>query len=763
MSGKTSQAKLHISNQELATRWDIPLKSVSEVKDIYALNGIYPLTEELLHISTSFDTFLTEVQEISNDYLQKAERRSKQIEKHHQQQDETYMSSAEVTKFLGITKSELDFAKFRGLLKKRVREQFLRTCIESLDPVAFRKELTLEFAKAQAENKNKQQKAEQGFVKDIETRKREIYDHVAVNVRDRNSTPLSTTFYYGPTNSGKTYQALQNLCAEYETDSEGIYVYAGPLRMLAFEVYQKLVDRYGEEEVGFITGEESINPEARLIAVTTEMAPMQGASLVLDEAHWIADENRGDHWTQLLVGGRYDNFHIAAAAEAAETLEILMADSYQIFRNTYTRRTEISYEGGILLEDIPAKTAVVCFTKKMVYAVAKELSVRGHKVGVLYGALPITTRKQQIDMFINGDYDIIVTTDVIGHGINLPIDNVVFAQTEKFDGVQRRELHRWETAQIAGRAGRFGLSEKGRVYVVRGIDWLKPKEQIVYEGTLCAGGKLPADLDIKEAVLAPRLMDLGLGYEDQIWLNYALKVWQEKAVASLEGKNIRPSTLRDPFDNLSYIADYLKYYLNPWESPGSMISVDGKQVYDARKLSYRWEIGIEDLWSLVTGPFDSKIGVIPVIATWLTAPDKEYSTVVRSFFTEIERMKKTDIVDILETSVRKISELKMAGLIFGVDGKIGGLRISLLDNVEKHMVERIGMLLPDNLENTSSGKCIHCGKKIEPQYEKCLKCVNLVAPERKTGVEKPGKFKQNRNFSSSKSRTNKEWRGRVRA
>lgn len=763
MSGKISNEKLHISNQELADRWGIPLKSVSEVKDIYALNGIYPLTEDILNISTSFDTFLEEVQNISAVYMAKVTVKAKQIEKKQQREDLTHMSSAEVIKYLNITKNELDFCKFRGLLKKKVHAQFLRAQIEEIDPVNFREILDQEYENFRLEfKKGKEETLPDVPLKNMDARKKAIHDNVVVNVRDRNSTPLSTTFYYGPTNSGKTYQALQNLCAEYELDSEGIYVYAGPLRMLAYEVYQKLVARYGEEEVGFITGEESINPEARLIAVTTEMAPMEGASLVLDEAHWIADENRGDHWTQLLVGGKYDNFHIASAAEAAETLESLMADSYQIFRNTYTRRTEISYEGGILLEDIPAKTAVVCFTKKMVYAVAGELAKRGQKVGVLYGALPIATRKQQIDLFINGDYDIIVTTDVIGHGINLPIDNVVFAQTEKFDGVQRRELHRWETAQIAGRAGRFGLSEKGKVFVVRGIDWLKPKEQIVYEGTLCAAGQLPADLDIREAVLAPRFIDLGLGDDEQIWLTYALKSWQEKALSVLEGKNIRPSTLRDPFENIAYIADYLKYYLNPWDAPGSMIEVDGKQVRDARKLSYQWDIKIENLWSLVTGPFDSKLGVIAVLATWLTSADKENSTVVRSFFNDIERLKKTDNVDTLESSVRKISELKMAGLIFGTDGKIGGLRISRLDDVEKHMIERINYLLPDNIEKTSSGKCLHCGKTIEPQYDKCLKCVNLVDTTRSLKGENFQKGKAGK-FSSGKSWSNKERRGKVRA
>ena len=733
MSVRNSNSNLHISNQELSFRWNIPVSAVTEVKERYALNGIYPLTDEILDISTSFESFMDEVKLIADEFKEVALERQKKNQKYQENLDAHFITQAEVMKYFGITKAELEFAKRKGMLLKHGKERFVRARIEKINAKDFKDALTNMMSTQQ----KKFIPSSTSEVQSLFEQKREIHNNVRVNVRDRYSTPLSTTFYYGPTNSGKTYQALENLCAEYELDSEGIYVYAGPLRMLAFEVYQKLVARYGEEEVGFITGEEAINPEARLIAVTTEMAPMEGSSIVLDEAHWIADESRGDHWTQLLVGGRYDSFHIAAAAEAGETLEKLMADSYQIFRNTYTRRTEISYEGGIFLEDIPAKTAVVCFTKKMVYAVAKELSVRGHKVGVLYGALPIATRKHQIDLFIAGEYDIIVTTDVIGHGINLPIDNVVFAHTEKFDGVKKRELRRWETAQIAGRAGRFGLSEKGRVYVAKGIGWLNANEQTVSEGTLCAAGKLPADLDIKEAVLAPRLIDLGLDEKGQIWLNYALSAWQEKAAEALAGKNIRPSTLKTTFDNLGFLSNYLKYYLNPWESHGSVSYVDGKPIQDARKRSYNWELTVEDLWSLVTGPFDSKTGVVPVIATWLTRPDKERSSIVRSFFEEIERTKTTDVVDVLEVSVQRISELKMAVVVFGSDNKIGTLRCSRLDPLEKEIVSRINLILQDSIENSTHGQCSKCGKNIEPKYDSCLKCVDTVVSRKKTTLTFP--------------------------
>lgn len=744
--------QVHISNKELADRWGIPAPSVSEVKDAYMLNDIYPLTMEMVEDATDYPDFLENAHRISAKFMVGYYQRRQETEAQEQRNRELFMTTEEVMKHFGLSRDDLIIAKSariipqRRAVKHRPVMRYMREDLAKLDIEEVHLKVKALKHKAHFRNEN----ASLESPRDIEELKREIHDGVRVNVRDRNEVPLSTTFYFGPTNSGKTYHALENLCAEYELDSEGIYVYAGPLRMLAFEVYKKLVARYGEEEVGFITGEESINPEARLIAVTTEMAPMEGASIVLDEAHWIADESRGDHWTQLLVGGKYQCFHIASAEEAAPTLEELMADSYQVFKNVYKRRTEIAYEGTITLEDIPKKTAVVCFSKKTVYATAKELSDRGHKVGVLYGALPLATRQQQIDLFISGAYDIIVTTDVIGHGINLPIDNVVFVQTEKFDGVKRRDLRRWETAQIAGRAGRFGLSEKGRVYVARGLSWMNADEKIVSEGVLCAAGKLGADLDIREAMIAPRLMDLGLADNEAIWLTYALKSWQEKATVALAGKSIRPSSLRSSLENLEFLANHLKYFLNPWEKKGDSVVVNGTEVKDMRQRSHKWQIALPDLWCLVTGPFDPRTGVVQVLADWLMEEDRQRSAKVKNFFNEIKNSGSSANIDVLEASVKKISELKMAAVIFGENGKLGYLKIALLAPEEEKIVARLGSLLQDNIENTSHGRCSRCGKSVAPHITSCSQCAH-PEPQKTNSVYGSTRYSHARS-KSSKSR-----------
>lgn len=531
-------------------------------------------------------------------------------------------------------------------------------------------------------------------MQDIETKKKSVDDNVRTLVRDRGERPLSSDFYYGPTNSGKTYHALEALCTEYEHNPSGTYVYAGPLRMLALEVYEKLVAKYGIESVGLITGEEQINPMAPMLSTTTEMAPQEGDAIVIDESHWIADESRGNSWTRLLMTGKYEKFHIVSAEEAGPILESLMKDSQRITRHNYKRKTDISYKGNISLRNVPSRSAIICFSKKKVYEVALLLEKQGIKAGVLYGALPPSVRKQQIALFIAGEYDVIVTTDVIGHGINLPIDNVVFTQTNKFDGREVRSLKRWEIAQIAGRAGRFGLSTEGSVYTVKLPKYFVSPE-LVEEGVLCAKGKMETDLGIEEAVLKPRLSDLGLLDTDSIWLTYALTAWQSKAMDIKE--LVCPASLDDVNENIGHIADYLKCYINPWDSAGGVIKVNGKDYIDARKKDHDWALALKDLWTIANGPYDAETGVLKVISTWLVSKD---NTIISAFFQGIERSQKSSDIDILEHAAHQLTELKMAAVMFSVGDRLGSLQVRKLAPLEEKIVMKIGkLLIKQNVDN----------------------------------------------------------------
>lgn len=379
-----------------------------------------------------------------------------------------------------------------------------------------------------------------------------VEDHVAVQTsaspctlgapevkifnRSRTVNDISVAFRVGPTNSGKTFTALENLFSAFEADPTGRYVYAGPLRMLAFEVYGKMVERFGAENVGFLTGDAQINPEAALIACTVEMTPESGQMIVLDEAHWCIQQSRGDRWTHLMTQGSFQHFEVICSAEAVEIIEPLFQNVTDLQVHRYERRTPLVYGGAISLDDIPPSSAVVCFSRKRVFQMAEMLRLKGHQPGVLYGALPLETRKDQVRRFLSGEYDVMVVTDVIGHGVNLPIDNVIFAETVKFDGISRRKLLTWEGGQIAGRAGRFGLSERGTVYLATGASMFSKDADSVRRFVDVASGATASDLPVIKPAVAPLYEELALSLHRGACVSEALMCWEERA---LQDENLR--------------------------------------------------------------------------------------------------------------------------------------------------------------------------------------------------------------------------------
>lgn len=555
------------------------------------------------------------------------------------------------------------------------------------------------------------------------TEQARVRENIRVGVRDRSSAPEYVALHLGPTNSGKTYNALENLCEEYEKNPYGTYVYSGPLRMLAFEVYEKLSERFGRENVGFITGEEAINPNAAILATTVEMAPEEGDVLIVDEAHWVIDEDRGHYWTKLMLGGKYKRIHVIAAREVKDDLIPLLEDAWALESFEYERRTGITYEGSLPLEKIPAKTAVVCFSRKSVYAMASALQQAGKKVGVLYGALPLYARKEQIQDFIAGKFDIIVTTDVIGHGINLPIDNVVFAETEKYDGKIRRDLQSWEAGQIAGRAGRFGLSDKGRVYTITGRKWFSKDSDLVKQGVAVASGKAPSDLKVDKPLVAPKFGDLGLLDTDQIHLNFALEAWREIATDVLAERSIKPSTLETARGNLASVAESVDCYVNMDDA--------GRKVYSPSGGSYTlkrdnaWNIPVISLWQIVSGPFDAESPVLEAAAKWLHQGARADSALMHDCFTvHVAKADNSDLQS-LEMAAKANSEMKMIALMFADEGgKLGNFPVEKLRQAEITLNQRIVKLLADAIKNDDFGSCEQCGKECTPWFKFCDPCFN---------------------------------------
>lgn len=267
--------------------------------------------------------------------------------------------------------------------------------------------------------------------------------------------------HIGPTNSGKTFQALERL------KSAGDGVYLGPLRLLALEVYEKM------KEFGvactMLTGQECIAEEnSRVTASTVEMADFYKIYdiAVIDEAQMTADPERGHCWTKAILGLQASEIHVCMSPAAEQVVRHLIEickDDWEVHR--YERKTALVCEDTPFRfpEDVREGDALVVFSKKSVLDVAGRLEERGIEASVIYGSLPPEIRRRQMQLFTSGQTKVVVATDAIGMGLNLPVRRIVFIQTEKFDGIERRGLKIPEIRQIAGRAGRYGLYDTGYV------------------------------------------------------------------------------------------------------------------------------------------------------------------------------------------------------------------------------------------------------------------------------------------------------------
>ena len=272
--------------------------------------------------------------------------------------------------------------------------------------------------------------------------------------------------HIGPTNSGKTYQALQRLRQAYR----GIYL--GPLRLLALEVYDRMMT--SGIPCSMITGEEAIRtPGSFVQASTVEILDIRDTYdiAVIDEAQMMADENRGSFWTRAILGIRAEEIHVCCSGTAENLLVRMIqrcGDTYDIVRHERNTKLEFIPKRYDMSKDVEQGDALIAFSKKNVLAIAATLEGRGIKASVIYGNLPPQTRQEQVRLFTEGVNQVVVATDAIGMGINLPIRRVVFMNSMKFDGTDKRRLEAEEIRQIAGRAGRYGYYDIG--YVQSAVD-----------------------------------------------------------------------------------------------------------------------------------------------------------------------------------------------------------------------------------------------------------------------------------------------------
>lgn len=254
----------------------------------------------------------------------------------------------------------------------------------------------------------------------------------------------------GPTNTGKTHLAVERMLA-HGTGMIGL-----PLRLLAREIYDRMVREKGEKACALITGEERIKPEgARYFACTVEAMPVSEPVdfLAVDEIQLSTDPDRGHVFTDRILHAR--GIHETMLLGAETMRPALQALDLDIDSERRERFSHLSYAGPIKITKLPKRSAVVAFSAEEVYAIAELLKRQRGGCAVIMGALSPRTRNAQVALYQSGEVDYIVATDAIGMGLNLDVGHIAFASRRKFDGRQRRFLRPDELAQIAGRAGRF--------------------------------------------------------------------------------------------------------------------------------------------------------------------------------------------------------------------------------------------------------------------------------------------------------------------
>jgi len=257
------------------------------------------------------------------------------------------------------------------------------------------------------------------------------------------------TAILGPTNTGKTHLAIERMLGH----KSGMI--GQPLRLLAREVYDRIIKRVRPSEVALLTGEEKIlPPQARYFICTTESMPWEQDVdfLAIDEIQLAADRDRGHIFTDRLFRARGGEETMFLGSETARPLIKRLVPDARI--TTRPRLSVLAHAGHKKLTKLPRRTAIVDFSADKVYAIAELIRRQRGGAAVVMGALSPRTRNAQVELYQNGDVDYLIATDAIGMGLNMDVDHVAFASTAKFDGSRHRPLHVAELAQIAGRAGR---------------------------------------------------------------------------------------------------------------------------------------------------------------------------------------------------------------------------------------------------------------------------------------------------------------------
>lgn len=549
----------------------------------------------------------------------------------------------------------------------------------------------------QAKREASRERAKETNIKESEQRLEDMRQVVVTEFSRPHVPPQKVVIHYGPTNSGKTHSSRERLIELFESGAlvrPASGVYSAPLRMLAQENYENIGSRIGFENVGMITGEESINPTAPVLCVTCEMTPKHGEFIIIDEAHWLADSSRGAVWTNAIARTSYREMHIISAREAEKMIDRLVWDAGTVEVIHHKRFNELVYEGEVTLADIPPRSAVVGFSKKLVHMLAQRLIASGKNVSVLYGNLPPHSRREQIAKFTSGVTDYMITTDVIGHGVNLPIDNVVFAETTKFDGRQRRPLRTWEIGQIAGRAGRHE-GTVGRTYLLTGIEKMESDALLLQQGVAVANGTRTSDLNASAIHVAPRLDSLGfLNYTSE--MSPRLSAWNRVVQ---QRPMIRPVHLDEYRKKMEVIETELK--------------IKCGIARDSRFKGSESDLLIQNLWRVLSIPVEHRSDAFLPLAIDVLF---ERTVSVKEILEKVSEFPENASLELLEKNVNIVRDIRMISHAFSELGLDSGDELAYL---ESHYSEAIDMKIMESIAETRYGHCAGCFGDVAPWVTHC--------------------------------------------
>ena len=258
------------------------------------------------------------------------------------------------------------------------------------------------------------------------------------------------TAVLGPTNTGKTYLAIETMLS-FESGMMGF-----PLRLLAREVYDKIIKRTDPKKVALITGEEKIIPSsAKYFLCTVESMPIDKLLdfVAIDEIQMCADHERGHIFTDRLLNLRGEKLTMFLGSHIIKKIISNLEGDIEFINKE--RLSKLTYVGHKKASRLEPKSAIIAFSTEEVYAIAELIRRQKGGAAIVMGSLSPKTRNSQVELFQSGDVDYLVATDAIGMGINMDLNNVFFSNLKKFDGKKIRKLNLSEIGQIAGRAGRY--------------------------------------------------------------------------------------------------------------------------------------------------------------------------------------------------------------------------------------------------------------------------------------------------------------------